>query len=264
MGMPWGLSVWPFASLFRLLPQQAGSSAYAGGRRLVSFYIACHRCHSPSCPRRPAHPRHDAPRPADAHPLTSKVASHRGSLRTGHRGARNVGGQDERGTRRGAPAASRGARRHPERQGRTPDTPRCGTLRERKVAVLARPPRASGVTAAVAPHSGIVPPPTPRRRRARRPPKASGVVLRAAPARPLPPGAPTNNPSPARRDESVASRWAHAVKAKPCGWLEDSPAWTAPTLPLKDCRRLAGKNWGPGRPNARRQNHPLNLPEEGF
>jgi hypothetical protein len=43
---------------------------------------------------------------------------------------------------------------------------------------------------------------------------------------------PTRTPALARGSVSVVEGRAHAVQAKPYGWLADSPAWTAPTLPL--------------------------------
>jgi len=96
----------------------------------------------------------------------------------------------------GCPRLALGCLASSGESGENPRHPRREALRERKGAVLARPPRASGVAAAVAPHSGIVPRPTPRRRRARASAQSRFRWLRAAPARPLPPGAPTKKPQP--------------------------------------------------------------------
>ena len=57
-------------------------------------------------------------------------------------------------------------------------------------------------------------------------------AARGASAPVCPQGRPRKNPSPARRNGSLARWRAHAVQAKPCGWLEDSPALTAPTNAL--------------------------------
>jgi len=64
----------------------------------------------------------------------------------------------------------------------------------------------------------------------------------AAPALPLPPGAPRRqgeNPSPAWRGESVAAWRAPPVKAKPCGWRAN------PTRASLDSARPAAGEWPP-------------------
>jgi hypothetical protein len=72
--------------------------------------------------------------------------------------------------------------------------------------------------------------------------------LRAVPAHPLPPrGRPGGtNPSPARRNESLAAGRAPSVKA-PRAPLGAGAALTAPAPPLESDRRLAGTTgWGKG------------------
>jgi hypothetical protein len=150
--------------------------------------------------------------------------------------------------------------------GERPRHPRREALRERKVPHR-RASAQSGlrVAAAGAPSrncSPAHPAPSPCS------PPAQSVgrcAARGARAPVCPQGRPRTTPSPARRNISLAAGGAPSVKAKPCGWLDDSPALTAPPLPL--LFRVAAwpeKGWGQGRPNARRQNHPLNLPEGGF
>ena len=86
-----------------------------------------------------------------------------------------------------------------------------------------------------APVSECGPPPTPRRRRPRlQPQNPRGFrTLRVAPALPLPPGdaQEAGNPSPARRNESLAAWRAPAVKAA-LAPLGATAALTAPAAPL--------------------------------
>jgi hypothetical protein len=83
-----------------------------------------------------------------------------------------------------------------------------------------RQPKASGVVLRAAPRCGVCVPAHPRAVAVLAgPPKASGLALRW---RPRPPDAPP--PEPTR---NIAPKRPCAVKAKPCGWLEDSPALTA-------------------------------------
>ena len=124
-----------------------------------------------------------------------------------------------------------------------------GALRVRWVALLALQPGTACAVLRGAPVSEFGPPPTPRRRRPRlQPQNPRGFrTLRAAPAPRLPPGAPRRqgkNPSPARRNASLAAWRAPAVKA-PRATRGAGAALTAPAKPLGSGRRLAGKaGWG--------------------
>ena len=133
-----------------------------------------------------------------------------------------------------------------------PQTP-ARSLRSRAARTEGPPPRASAangvrlpLAAAGAPFGEFQPPPTLRRRRARLQPLRGFRVLRAAPTRPSAPRGSqvARNPSPARRNDSVAAGWACAVKAKPSAALRvaPAPALTAPTP-------LLAKFLPPGRQN---------------
>jgi len=207
-------------------------------------------------------PRQAAPALAERVPLTRRRGSvaGRGAMRAGlahawsYRYCQSAQPAADRSVRqlvkrrrRTAPAAGWAARRllpapvvgahEPERQRllcphHPPSRGLCwGALRVRWVALLALQPGTACAGCGGRPFGESAPPPTRRRRRPRLQPQTPRGfrALRAAPALPLPPGAPTENPSPARRNTSLAHRRAHAVKATPCGWLEDSPALTAPT-----------------------------------
>ena len=111
------------------------------------------------------------------------------------RGAARLAGCGGHARRRAAAPLLRGGQALLKIMGERPHTPRWGALRGRKVAMLAlQPPNPAAASACGGgrPVGEFRPPPPPRRRRARLQPQTPrGFRLRrAAPARPLPPGAP--------------------------------------------------------------------------
>ena len=143
-----------------------------------------------------------------------------------------------------APAAGWAARRHPERWGRPPNTPRWGALRVRWGALLALQPGTASAWLRRAPIPELCPPPTRRRHRPRlQPRKACGFrALRAAPALPLPPGAPRDQSTPPgadrERSPSAPSCW-QGLRKEPA---EKTPAGS----PCQRALRGSGGGVGSG------------------
>jgi len=151
----------------------------------------------------------------------------------------------------GAAPPRRGCQAAASDHGGAPPYPPEASLRScRKVAVLALQPGRLPPAAGGALFRRFGPrPPCAVAVLGLRPGTASAACARR-PRSHLPPGAPTDtNPSPARRNTSLAHWWAPPGKAKPCGWLEDSPALPAPTnalanLPPPGRKTGWGKNQG--------------------